>query len=192
MAKSNGSPAPDPADGPLQGRLPDYNQVEVRYRNWYESGTWWEAPAQMLMTALATRRFGQLSMKAGLGTERPTRALVFPDETNRFLCFMPVADHPQALDVHYSDGRASMNLIKVLTLLNRTVPKGRKEFYSLNFSPSAVKVGDIQGTALVMALKKEKGKTVKTKQQRARAKARKSLRKAQSPGGDASTPPTTT
>ncbi len=185
MGNSKDPPAPESEGGPLKGKLPDYDEVEVQPRNWLRSGGWVESPAQMLMTALATRRFGRLSLEAGLGTERPTKALVFPDESNRFLCFIPVADHPQALDVHDNQGRFAINLIKVLTLLKRVVPKGRKEFYSLSYSTSRIQVGDLEGMALVMPLKKEKGGVVKTKEQKAKAKARKSRKT----GGDSTTPP---
>lgn len=183
------------AQDSLTGKLLNIVDVEVQYRGWNKAGAWFDPPARAYFTALGTQRTSRLSMKIGLGTERPAKMLVVPSQDQSELYFIPVSDHPLAIDVSYPEGRCYINLVKLFTVLNRVLLPGRREFYPVSISEAPVKVPELnlESFALVMPLKAAEKKRVKTSKQKAKAKAQKAAKatKAEKPEKAQPSPPTT-
>lgn len=138
----------------------DLEAIETQYRHEHDSGINCTDPAYGKFTAAGRRRLAKVAIERGLGTDRPTHALVIPDAEKKNLYLVPVPEGtPNALDVIYNKNKTTVNLLPIFTLLDRVLLKGSKEFYRIEFSPQPVQVGDLPaGPALVMPLKKAEPK----------------------------------
>ena len=128
------------------------------HRGWNRPGGWLSDPARLDLTGLGTRRLLKLSREIGLGEERPTWLIVAPDKEHANLYLIPTAAHPLAIEITYPHGRGYVNLIKILTLLDRIAAPNTKEFYPLEFSNRPVSVNGELTRALVMPLKRPAAK----------------------------------
>lgn len=166
------------AQDALIGKILNTDDVEVQHRGWNKAGVWFDPPARATFTALGTQRASRLSLKIGLGTERPAKVLVVPSHDQTELYLIPVADHPLAMDVTYPHGHFYINLVKVFTLMDRVLMPGRREFYPVSISPAPVKVPELnlESYALVMPLKATEKRRIKTSKQKARAKTQKTAK----------------
>jgi hypothetical protein len=170
---------------PVKARIIRKSDVEIRRRNQHDAGGWVESPAQFTFTGLGAGRLRGLAGDVGLGTERPTSALVVPGQGNHKLYWAPVAEHPDALEVKWYQNRASVNLVLLFTSLKRLVPAGGREFYPFEDELAKVEVEGVVYDALVMPLKRTETrweKSEKAKEEaKAKAEAKKASRKPSSP-----------
>jgi len=153
-------------------------QTEVIYRNMLGAQLKLEEPAQGYLSAIATRRWGELSMELGLGTSRPPRAHVGLDESKQFLYLAPTTkDDPHGLEVKYGKrGNASINLSKAFVPADRYVTPGRLEYYNVNITPGKVLFDDgFESVALYAYLVAVKEEPRRSMSDEAKAKLRATL-----------------
>lgn len=185
-----GGQAPTIPSVPLVARTVS-PQIEIIYRNMMGAVMTADEPAQAALTAVATRRWGDLAMELGLGTRRPTKVHVGLDESKSFLYLAPTTkDDPAGIDVRYGGGRVQINLITVFAPLERYVQPGRREFYDVNITPAKVAFDDgFESISLYVYLKPTKEEPRRSMSEESKAKRRATLarKKQQRLNGDAST-----
>ncbi|HWI63730.1 MAG TPA: hypothetical protein VNT75_17990 [Symbiobacteriaceae bacterium] len=110
-------------------------------------------PAKVTVSALATTDITGASEKNHLGTPRPSEVMVGVDATNTYLYVVPVRPQtPGATPVKYDGGRCSFNLYHTFRKLDRLVPKGTREYYTVKPTPGEVTIGDVKGWGIYLDL----------------------------------------
>lgn len=183
--------ARDPGDEleeeiPLDVNVVSPESVEVQYGHMLGCEMAVDAPARAVLSALAAKRLGELSMKRALGTTRPSRVLLGNDDNKKFLYIVPASkDELDATEVKYPQGKPYFNLIHIFTLLDRSVQEGTKEYYKLKVTPRPVKIAGVTAYGLYTRLDKfevepTRPLTEEEKNQR-KAKSEQRKRKAAAP-----------
>lgn len=127
---------------PLKARtvLPD---TEVVHRNMMDATMTVDEPAIANLSAIATRRWGELSVDAALGNQRPPKARIGLDETKQFLFMSPTTkEDKKGIKVTYDKGRATINLITAFGPNSRYVQPDYREYYEVGVTPGPVTFDD--------------------------------------------------
>lgn len=118
-------------------------ETQIIHRNMLNAVLIVDEPALGEFSAVATHRWGEVSMDLGLGTSRPPKVHVGLDPSKRFLFMAPTTNEdPLGLEVKYSRGRTFINLSKAFVPLNRYVEAGRREYYHIGITPDKVRFDD--------------------------------------------------
>lgn len=161
---------------PLKARAVD-PKTEVVYRNMRGATLAVEEPAKGTLSAIATRRWGELSVELGFGTARPPVARVGLDDSKQFLYLTPTTkEDPKALEVRYEKSGMSINLMKAFGPSDRYVEPNRREIYSLEISRGKVVFDDgYESVCLYAYLVPEKEEPVGKMSEESKAKLRATL-----------------
>lgn len=117
--------------------------VEVIHRHMLDAEITVDDPAISGLTAIATRRFAELSIEEGLGNQRPPKARLGLDESNQFLYIGPTTrDDKKGVKVTYHEGRASINLMAAFGPISKYVQPGYREHYDVGVTPGRVTFDD--------------------------------------------------
>lgn len=162
---------------PLVARSVDPT-TEIIHKNMLGAALTLKEPAQGSLSAIAVRRWGELSTELGFGTPRPTKARTGLDPSNQFLFFAPTTStDPRGTDIRYRRGRAQINLARAFHgLERRSVPPGRREVYDVGITPDKVKFEDgFESISLYIFLTPTKTEPTRTMSEESKAKLRATL-----------------
>lgn len=157
---------------PLEAEMVDPNEVETVYDHMLGSAICFVKPARGTFSSLCDDRMGKCAMKNQLGTDRATAVVTGFDKSKHYFYAVPVAPGTKgSVEItRDASGVARINLLETFTKVGRKVPKGRREYYMMEFTPDKVKVGTVVGYGLyahlpdVMSAAIQVGKRKKTNQ----------------------------
>lgn len=154
-------------------------EAEIVKRNMLDAVLTLDEPAQGAFSAVASRRWGELSNALSLGTSRPARVHMGLDDDKLFLFLAPTSkEDARGLEVRYAKQRVHFNLIPAFAPLSRYVQPGRREYYRVGITPEPVQFDDgFKSLSLYVYLKPFKTEPRRTMSEESKAKLRATLAK---------------
>lgn len=140
------------------------SKIRVRPKNQRKANLSVYEPACARSSAEALNLLVRVSLENGQGTHRPGHVLTAVGEGKTRFYLMPVAnsDSPDALEVSYSGYHFSINLFKPFGLLERHVRGDFREIYEVDATETPIRIGNLVGKALVIALDKPDREPIQT------------------------------